>query len=59
MGFAELARKVSPLVAVVEDYTKSNFKVDVLAGLTVGVLLLPQAMAYAQVGSANAIISLL
>eukprot|EP00041_Stephanoeca_diplocostata_P022590 m.540772 g.540772 ORF g.540772 m.540772 type:complete len:738 (-) comp22103_c1_seq1:269-2482(-) len=48
MGFAKYARKASPLVAVVEGYSKNNFKVDVLAGLTVGVLLLPQAMAYAQ-----------
>lgn len=48
MGFKDTLRWLSPLVGVIEHYTKANAKMDIVAGLTVGVLLLPQAMAYAQ-----------
>ena len=36
-----------PLVESLNDYTRSDFAKDLNAGLTVGVMLIPQGMAYA------------
>ena len=44
-----LVRKkhISPLINDLKTYTKSFFKADLIAGLTIGVMLVPQGMAYA------------
>ena len=43
----EVLKKYIPIFGWIKDYNKSFFKSDVLAGLTVGVMLIPQGMAYA------------
>lgn len=43
----ELLRKISPLFSDLIYYKKTTFRADLLAGLTVGVMLIPQGMAYA------------
>ncbi len=40
-------QKIFPLVESLKDYSFSFFKADLIAGLTVGILLVPQGMAYA------------
>jgi len=42
---------ISPATNVVRNYTKKNAMSDVLAGVTVGILILPQSMAYAQLAN--------
>jgi hypothetical protein len=36
-----------PLIATLKSYQKGNFKFDLIAGLTVAIVALPQSMAYA------------
>lgn len=38
-----------PFLEWIRDYNKSHFKSDFLAGITVGVMLIPQGMAYAMI----------
>ncbi len=40
-------KKFFPIVESLEDYNKNKFRGDLIAGLTVGVMLVPQGMAYA------------
>ncbi len=40
--------KVFPFLAWFQDYDSGKFKVDLLAGITVAMVLIPQSMAYAQ-----------
>lgn len=40
-------QKWLPILSLASDYEKSNFRSDLTAGLTVGAMLVPQAMAYA------------
>src|SRR5665648_1175010 len=40
--------KVFPFLAWFQDYDSGKFKVDLLAGITVALVLIPQSMAYAQ-----------
>ena len=42
-----MIRNIFPIVNSLKGYHNSLFKLDVLAGLTIGVVLIPQAMAYA------------
>eukprot|EP00039_Didymoeca_costata_P005224 m.79708 g.79708 ORF g.79708 m.79708 type:complete len:738 (+) comp12725_c0_seq2:204-2417(+) len=51
MGLFKYAKMVSPLLEDLSTYSRDNVKADVVAGFTVGVLLIPQAMAYAQVAN--------
>jgi len=48
MGPGDTIRTLVPLVGVCENYSFNSLRIDMIAGLTVGVMLLPQAMAYAQ-----------
>ncbi|UZO80108.1 sulfate permease [Aquimarina sp. ERC-38] len=38
---------IFPIAAVFRSYTRSQFKADLIAGITVSIVLIPQAMAYA------------
>lgn len=40
-------KRVFPILSLFESYTKNDFKSDLNAGLAVGVMLIPQGMAYA------------
>jgi len=40
--------KILPFLAWFKDYSMGKFKVDLLAGITVALVLIPQSMAYAQ-----------
>ena len=40
-------KKYIPILSWIKDYSKGDFKGDVSAGLTLGVMLIPQGMAYA------------
>ena len=40
--------KIFPFLAWFQDYDGGKFKVDLLAGITVAMVLIPQSMAYAQ-----------
>jgi len=42
-------KNIFPLLEQLENYTSSLFKKDLAAGLTVGVMLIPQGMAYAMI----------
>src|SRR6056297_244898 len=39
--------KIFPLIRTLQDYSRSAFQGDVSAGITVGIMLIPQGMAYA------------
>ena len=39
--------KILPILEAVKFYSKSTFRADIIAGITVGVMLIPQGMAYA------------
>jgi len=41
--------KIFPLFSWIKDYNSAYFKGDLSAGLTVGVMLVPQGMAYAMI----------
>jgi len=43
-------RRMTPITDWLPEYDREDFRVDVLAGLTVGVMLIPQGMAYAVLG---------
>jgi SulP family sulfate permease len=45
--YALIALSPSPLLSQFKDYSSRSLAIDLKAGLTVGVLLIPQAMAYA------------
>jgi len=40
-------KSISPLIASLKEYKRSSFNSDIIAGLTVGIILIPQALAYA------------
>ena len=40
-------RKALPLLELFPGYDKSNFRADLIAGITVAIMLVPQGMAYA------------
>ncbi|MGA1544716.1 MAG: SulP family inorganic anion transporter, partial [Saprospiraceae bacterium] len=44
-----ILRKIFPFLVWVKGYTNQQFKGDLSAGLTVGVMLIPQGMAYAMI----------
>ena len=44
--------KLLPFVAWFRDYDMNSLKIDAIAGLTVALVLIPQSMAYAQLGRA-------
>ena len=43
-----MIRRVLPFVAWFRGYSKASFKIDLISGLTVALVLIPQSMAYAQ-----------
>ena len=47
-----------PLLGVLRGYTRGDARGDAIAGLTVGVMLVPQAMAYAVIAGVPAIYGL-
>jgi SulP family sulfate permease len=47
-----------PFVATLKSYQKSNFKFDLMAGLTVAIVALPQSMAYALIAGVNPVYGL-
>ena len=44
-----LLEKIIPSITWIKSYKKSHFKGDLSAGLTVGIMLIPQGMAYAMI----------
>ena len=44
-----MLRKLFPILNWLPNYSKENFKADLPAGLTVGIMLIPQGMAYAMI----------
>lgn len=42
-------RKIFPFLSAFDSYNKTDFKSDIVAGLTVGIMLIPQGMAYAMI----------
>lgn len=42
-----MIKSISPLIASLKEYKRSSFNSDIIAGLTVGIILIPQALAYA------------
>ncbi|MGI9577940.1 MAG: SulP family inorganic anion transporter, partial [Microthrixaceae bacterium] len=44
-----LLRRVAPVIEWLPAYRRDDFRPDLVAGLTVGAVLVPQAMAYAQI----------
>jgi SulP family sulfate permease len=47
-----------PLIATLKSYQKSNFKFDLIAGLTVAIVALPQSMAYALIAGVDPVYGL-
>ena len=45
----ERLKRLIPLLAILESYGKDDLRGDISAGLTVGVMLIPQGMAYAMI----------
>lgn len=43
-----MIQKIFPFIAWFEDYDTGKFKIDLIAGITVALVLIPQSMAYAQ-----------
>ena len=43
-----MIQKIFPFLAWFEDYDTGKFKIDLIAGITVALVLIPQSMAYAQ-----------
>jgi SulP family sulfate permease len=54
----EFLKNYLPIIEVVEDYTSSKFRNDLVAGATVGVVLIPQGMAYAVIAGVPPIFGL-
>ena len=44
-----MLRKLFPILNWLPNYSRENFKTDLPAGLTVGIMLIPQGMAYAMI----------
>uniref|UniRef100_A0A915BY80 STAS domain-containing protein n=1 Tax=Parascaris univalens TaxID=6257 RepID=A0A915BY80_PARUN len=55
---AEILKRFVPIVGWMQFYEKNDLITDIIAGLTVGVLCVPQAMAYASLANVNAVIGL-
>jgi SulP family sulfate permease len=47
MNFSEWTTRISPLLKLLQGYDRSTFVRDLIAGVIVAVMLVPQAMAYA------------
>uniref|UniRef100_A0A9J2PKD2 STAS domain-containing protein n=1 Tax=Ascaris lumbricoides TaxID=6252 RepID=A0A9J2PKD2_ASCLU len=55
---AEILKRFAPIVDWLSRYEKNDLITDIIAGLTVGVLCVPQAMAYASLANVNAVVGL-
>jgi SulP family sulfate permease len=53
----ELLSKI-PIIVTLKSYQKSNFKFDLMAGLTVAIVALPQSMAYALIAGVDPVYGL-
>lgn len=45
--------KYIPIIETIRSYQKENFNFDLVAGLTVGIMMLPQSMAYAMIAKVH------
>ncbi|KAL3991044.1 sulfate permease family protein [Acanthocheilonema viteae] len=57
-SFIDRIKRVFPILLWLPNVTRSNLLKDIIAGITVGIFCVPQAMAYAALANVNAVIGL-
>ncbi|CAG9539800.1 unnamed protein product [Cercopithifilaria johnstoni] len=57
-SFTHRIKEVFPILSWLPSVTRSDFLKNIIAGVTVGILCVPQAMAYAALANVNAVVGL-